>query len=157
MSPRDIEVLLCVYWLNKVVLLVHCCVIGIYCIYGSALYPVSCRTLFRNSAHYPAGTVVTFNIQRAVLCLPRCSSPKSSARARKSGRQFLSRPEHASQPPPPQGGVGDTVTLSMPPWGVGIRSCSRVFLKGGGGYHRVQMDVCTGLCKRMPQKSARRH
>ena len=41
----DIEVLLCVHQLGKVVFLVHRCVIRIYCMQGSMLYPVSCRIL----------------------------------------------------------------------------------------------------------------
>ena len=41
----DIEVLLCVYELDKVVLLVQCRVIGISRIQGSMLHTVSCRTL----------------------------------------------------------------------------------------------------------------
>ena len=39
------EVLLCVCWLDEVLLLVHCCVRRISCVEGTALYPVSCRTL----------------------------------------------------------------------------------------------------------------
>ena len=41
----DIEVLLCVCCLDEVLLLVHCCVLQISCMEGTALYPVSCRTL----------------------------------------------------------------------------------------------------------------
>jgi len=41
----DIELLLCVYWLDNAVILVHCCVLEISCIQGTKLYPVSCRTL----------------------------------------------------------------------------------------------------------------
>ena len=41
----DIEVLLCVCWLDKVLLLVHCCVLKISCMEGTALHPVSRRTL----------------------------------------------------------------------------------------------------------------
>ena len=65
----DIEVLLCVCWLDKVLLLVHCCVLQISCMEGPALHPVLCRTFgFCNSAMngidmYSAGAVVNF--QRA--------------------------------------------------------------------------------------------
>ena len=41
----DIELLLRVCWLDKVVLLVHCCVLPISCIQGTTLYPASCRML----------------------------------------------------------------------------------------------------------------
>ena len=41
----DIVLLLCVCWLDKVVLLVHCCVLQLSCIQGTPMYPVSCRTL----------------------------------------------------------------------------------------------------------------
>ena len=41
----DVELLLCVCWLDQVVLLVHCCVTQICCIQGTPLCPVSCRTL----------------------------------------------------------------------------------------------------------------
>ena len=41
----DIEVLLCVCCLDEVLLLVHCCVLQISCMEGTALSPVSCRTL----------------------------------------------------------------------------------------------------------------
>ena len=41
----DIELLPCVCWLDKVVLLVQCCVLQISGIQGTPLHPVSCRTL----------------------------------------------------------------------------------------------------------------
>ena len=65
----DTELHLCVCWLDKVVLLVHCCVLQISCIQGTPPYPVSCRTLqcFTISAFdvdhidtYPPGAVVNF-------------------------------------------------------------------------------------------------
>ena len=65
----DIELLLCVCWLDKVVLLVHCCVVQISGIQGTPLHPVSCITLqfFTILAMdvepfdtYPAGAVVNF-------------------------------------------------------------------------------------------------
>ena len=63
------ELLLCVCWLDKVVLLVHCCALHISCIQGTLPYPVSCRLLqcFAISAMdvddidtYPAGAAVNF-------------------------------------------------------------------------------------------------
>ena len=41
----DIELLLCVCWLDKVVLLVHGYVLRVSGIQGTPLYPASCRTL----------------------------------------------------------------------------------------------------------------
>ena len=45
LSRLDVEVLLWVCWLDEVVLLVHCCVLQISCVEGTALCPLSCRTL----------------------------------------------------------------------------------------------------------------
>jgi hypothetical protein len=68
-TQSDTELLLCVCWVDKVVLLVHCCVLQISCIQGTPLSPVSCRKLwcFAISAMgvdrtdtYPAGAVVNF-------------------------------------------------------------------------------------------------
>jgi hypothetical protein len=66
------EFLLCVCWLDKVVLLVHCCVLQISGIQGTPLHPVPCSTLqclaisatdVDHIDTYPAGAVV--NSQRS--------------------------------------------------------------------------------------------
>ena len=65
----DIGILLCVCWLDEVVLLVHCCVLQISGLQGAPLFPVSSRTLqfFAISAMdvdhidtHPARAVVNF-------------------------------------------------------------------------------------------------
>ena len=94
LTRLGIEYLRCVCWLDKVVLLVHCCVLQISCIQSTPLYPVSCRTLqfFATSAMdvdhidtYPAGVVVNFqrsggSIVPAKILSRAKPSTKSAAR-----------------------------------------------------------------------------
>jgi hypothetical protein len=69
----DVE-FLCV-WLDKVVLLVHCCVLDISCTQGTTLYSVSCRTLsfsqFQPRMSIILALLSISNVQGADLCLPR--------------------------------------------------------------------------------------
>ena len=78
----DIELLLCVCWLDKVGLLVF----QISCIQGTTLYPVSCRTLSFSQCHPWMSIILTrthlvllsiSHVQEAVLCLPRFWTPQS--------------------------------------------------------------------------------
>ena len=85
-----IELLLCVCWLDKVVLLMHCCVLQISCIQGTTLYPVSCRTL-NFSQFQPCMSIPVAPIEHVQLF--KVKYPQ------KSGTQSLSLSgaEHASQ------------------------------------------------------------
>ena len=69
LTRLDTELLLCVCWLDKVVLLVHCCLLQISYIQGTPPYPVSFRTFqclalsamdVDHIDTYPAGAVVNF-------------------------------------------------------------------------------------------------
>ena len=90
----DIEVLLCVCWLDEVLSLVHCCVLQTSRMEGTALYPV-CRTLFAisamnlNDTHtYSAGAVVDFQRSDSSIVSAKILGPSE----RGTGPSHMSAP-----------------------------------------------------------------
>jgi hypothetical protein len=84
-NQSDTELLLCVCRLDKVVLLVHCCVLQISCIQGTPPYPVSSRKLGVSQFQPWMLIVLTrtqlvllsiSNLLGAVLCLSRLCLPQ---------------------------------------------------------------------------------
>ena len=80
----DVELLLCVCWLDKVVLLVHSCVLQISCIQSTPLYPVSYRTLSFSQLQPLMSIILTrthlvllsiFNVQEAGMSVLRVRTP----------------------------------------------------------------------------------
>ena len=83
----DIELVLCVCWLDKVVVFVHCCVVQVSGIQGTPLYPVLCRIFqfFLISAMgvdhidtYPAGAVVNFKRSGGSIVPTKFWAPQST-------------------------------------------------------------------------------
>ena len=77
------------HWLDKVVLLVLCYVVGIYCMQSSMLYLVSCRTLGFLQFHidpHPAGTVP----EPAAKPAPKATKPSAKPAAKPAAGEPIS-------------------------------------------------------------------